>query len=77
MAIQNLKTNLNIDKDNKINRFKNKDAYALWKGEWVAKYQNIKKAVYKKLHSLINTPNLNDLYLIPGNKKHCHTGVQF
>ena len=50
-----------------MSRFKDKDAEALWKGEWVSKYQNIKKVAYKKLHSLINASNLNDLYLIPGN----------
>ena len=48
-------------------RFKDKDAYALRKGEWVSKYQKIKKVGYKKLHSVINATNLNDLYLIPGN----------
>jgi len=48
-------------------RFKDKDAEALWRGEKVLKYQKIKKVGYKKLHSLINTVNLNDLYLIPGN----------
>lgn len=66
MATQNLKTNSSIDKKQN-HRFKDKDAEALWKGEWVSKYQNIKKVAYKKLHSLINTTNLNDLYLIPGN----------
>ena len=55
-------------KDQTIKRFKDKDAYELWKGEWVARYQKIKKVAYKKLHSLINASNLNDLYLIPGNK---------
>ena len=48
-------------------RFKDKDAEALWRGEIVLKYQKIKKAGYKKLHSLINAVNLNDLYLTPGN----------
>ena len=66
MAIQNLKTNPNTSK-NKNQRFKDKDAESLWKGEWVSKYQKIKKVGYKKLHSVINATNLNDLYLIPGN----------
>ena len=48
-------------------RFKDKDAEALWKGEVALKYQKIKKVGYKKLNSLINATNLNDLYLIPGN----------
>ena len=52
---------------NKNPRFKDKDAHALWKGEWVSKYQKIKKVGYKKLHSVINATSLNDLYLIPGN----------
>ena len=56
-----------MGKSHQNNRFKGKDAEALWKGEWVSKYQNIKKVAYKKLHSLINASNINDLYLIPGN----------
>ena len=51
----------------KTKNLKDKDAYALWKGEWVSKYQKIKKVGYKKLHSVINATNLNDLYSIPGN----------
>jgi len=52
----------------KDSRFRDKDTEVLWKGEWVSRYQNIKKVAYKKLHSLINASNLNDLYLIPGNR---------
>lgn len=52
----------------KNSSFKDKEAEALWKGEWVPKYQKIKKVARKKLHSLINATNLNDLYLIPGNR---------
>ena len=57
----------NTKSNSKINRFKDKNTYSLWKGEWVSKYQKIKQVGYKKLHSLINASNLNDLYLIPGN----------
>jgi toxin HigB-1 len=49
-------------------RFKDQDAYLLWKGEIVLKYQKVKKAGYKKLHSVINAVNLNDLKQIPGNR---------
>ena len=51
-----------------MSRFRDKDAEVLWKGEWISKYQSIKKVAYKKLHSVINASNLNDLYLIPGNR---------
>ena len=59
------KSKINLEEKNP--RFRDKDAETLWKGEIVLKYQKIKKVGYKKLHSLINTTNLNDLYLIPGN----------
>jgi toxin HigB-1 len=38
------------------------------KRRMISKYQKVKKVAYKKLHSLINASNLNDLYLIPGNR---------
>jgi len=57
----------NIDKKKQNLKFRDKGAEVLWKGEWVSKYQKIKKVAYKKLRSLTNATNLNDLYLIPGN----------
>jgi toxin HigB-1 len=51
-----------------IQSFKNRAVERLWLGETVRRFVGIEKQARRKLDALNSARDLNDLYVIPGNR---------